>query len=98
MTQSTEERLDRLESTLAIQQLPARYALAVDSRDVDTWISLFIEDVDCGRYGRGREALRSFIDPGIRSRATADAAARAISTAARRAATAKASTSLASTM
>lgn len=67
MTESVEERLDRIESTLAIQQLAARYALAVDSRDVDTWVGLFVEDVDCGRYGKGREALRSFIDPGIRA-------------------------------
>jgi hypothetical protein len=67
MAESVEERLDRIESTLAIQQLVARYALAVDSRDVDAWIGLFVEDVDCGQYGKGREALRSFIDPGIRA-------------------------------
>jgi hypothetical protein len=67
MAESVEERLDRVESTLAIQQLAARYALAVDSRNVDSWVGLFVEDVDCGRYGVGREALRSFIDPGIRA-------------------------------
>ena len=67
MTMSTGDRLDRIESTLAIQQLAARYAQAVDSRDLDTWVSLFVEDVDCGRHGKGREALRSFIDAGIRA-------------------------------
>ncbi len=56
-------RLDRVESTLAIQQLPIRYALAVDGRDIDAWIGLFIEDVDCGPAGRGREALRTTIEP-----------------------------------
>jgi hypothetical protein len=30
-----EERLDRMESLAAIRQLPYRYALAVDSRDMD---------------------------------------------------------------
>src|SRR5271165_2153812 len=55
-------RIDRIESTLAIQQLPIRYALAVDGRDIDAWISLFVEDVDCGRYGNGREALRATIE------------------------------------
>lgn len=60
---SLEERLDRVESTLAIQQLPIRYALAVDGRDLDAWVNLFIEDVNCGRRGSGRETLRSIIEP-----------------------------------
>ena len=60
-------RIDRIESQLAIQQLPARYALAIDSRDLNTWVNLFVEDVDCGRYGKGREALLSFIDPTVRT-------------------------------
>jgi uncharacterized protein (TIGR02246 family) len=60
-------RLDRVESRQAIADLPARYARAVDSRDIDAWLNLFVEDVDCGRRGRGREALRSFIEPSVRS-------------------------------
>ena len=60
-------RIDRIESALAIQQLPIRYALAVDGRDIDTWISLFIEDVDCGRHGKGREALRGTIEEPLRT-------------------------------
>jgi len=55
-------RIDRIESTLAIQQLPVRYAMAVDSRDFDTWTHLFIEDVNCGRRGQGREVLKGFIE------------------------------------
>lgn len=59
-------RLDRIESRLDIQQLPIRYALAVDGRDVDEWVRLFVPDVDLGRRGRGRAALREFIDPQLR--------------------------------
>ena len=58
-------RIDRIESTQAIQQLPIRYAMAVDGRDIDGWVKLFVEDVDCGRYGKGREALKSFIAPTV---------------------------------
>jgi hypothetical protein len=60
-------RLERVEAHLAIQQLPVRYALAVDGRDVDAWVSLFEPDVDMGRRGRGREVLRQFIEPQLRS-------------------------------
>lgn len=59
-------RLARVEAVQAIQQLAIRYAIAVDSRDLDSWVSLFVEDVDCGRYGRGRAALRDFITPNVR--------------------------------
>lgn len=62
MESSLEDRLDRIESSFAIQQLPMRYALAVDGRDIEGWLALFPEDVDCGRYGRGREALRGTIE------------------------------------
>jgi hypothetical protein len=65
MDQGLAERLDRIESSLAIQQLPIRYALAVDGRDIDAWIGLFVKDVDCGARGKGREALRSFIAPAL---------------------------------
>ncbi len=60
------ERIDRIESRQEIAELPARYAIAVDARDIDGWLALFVEDVDCGRFGRGREALRKFIDPAVR--------------------------------
>ncbi len=54
-------RIDRVESHLAIQQLAARYALAVDSKDVEGVVSLFVEDVSAGRsWGTGREALTRF--------------------------------------
>ena len=32
-------RIDRIESMQSIQQLPIRYAIAVDSRDLDAWVA-----------------------------------------------------------
>jgi hypothetical protein len=55
-----EERVDRLESLAAIRQLPSRYALCVDSRDVDTMVSLFVPDVRVGRDASGRDPLRAW--------------------------------------
>jgi hypothetical protein len=52
------DRLARVEAAQAIQQLPARYALAVDTRNLDALVKLFVPDVDCGSRGTGREALR----------------------------------------
>jgi hypothetical protein len=64
---SLEQRLARVEARIAIGELPARYARAVDARDIDAWLNLFVENVDCGRFGNGREALRRFIDPALRT-------------------------------
>ncbi|MET7781369.1 nuclear transport factor 2 family protein [Streptomyces sp. NPDC005388] len=63
---SLEDRLDRIESHLAIQQLPIRYALAVDARDLVAWVGCFRPDVDMGRHGHGREDLLAYIDPLVR--------------------------------
>ena len=52
-----EARIDRLESLEEIRQLVARYALAVDTRDLDTLVGLFVADVEVGRLGTGRAAL-----------------------------------------
>lgn len=43
-----------------IRQLACRYALAVDSRDLDLLVSLFVPDVRVGRDASGRAALRAF--------------------------------------
>jgi hypothetical protein len=43
-----------------IRQLAYRYALAIDSRDLDLLVSLFVPDVRVGRERSGREALREF--------------------------------------
>ena len=57
---TAEERLDRLESLAEIQQLAVRYALALDSRDMDMMVSLFSPDVRVGREQHGRDALRAW--------------------------------------
>ncbi|MFI5953191.1 nuclear transport factor 2 family protein [Cryptosporangium sp. NPDC051539] len=59
-------RLARVEARLEIGQLPIRYALAVDSRDLDAWCALFVPDVHLGRHGQGREALLAYITPQVR--------------------------------
>ncbi len=59
-------RIERVEAHLAIQQLAIRYAMAVDARDLDAWVGCFRPDVDMGRHGTGREALRRYIDPMVR--------------------------------
>jgi hypothetical protein len=58
-------RLARVEAQLAIGQLPIRYALAIDQRDLDAWVELFVPDVDMGRHGRGRNVLREWIAPAV---------------------------------
>ena len=59
-TPDLQQRLERVEDQLEIQQLPARYALAVDSRNLDDLVALFAVDVDCGRWGKGRDALKAY--------------------------------------
>ena len=49
-----------------IRQLAYRYALAIDSRDIDTLIGLFVEDVRVGRDTFGREALRENFEAQLR--------------------------------
>lgn len=63
---SPTQRLARIEAKLEIGQLPIRYALAVDQRDVETWAGLFVPYVDLGRHGVGREALQEWIIPQLR--------------------------------
>lgn len=62
-----EQRLDAVEARLAIGQLPVRYALATDSRDIDGWVRLFVPDVQVGSSGSGRDALAAFIGPRLRA-------------------------------
>jgi len=62
-----EDRIDRLESLEAIRQLPAKYALALDMRDMDAMVNLFCADVQVGKGMSGREALRGYMDKTLRS-------------------------------
>lgn len=55
------ERLDRMESYAAIQQLVSRYARALDARDMDTVVSMFSPTVQVGADERGREALKRWM-------------------------------------
>ena len=57
---TAEERLDRLESLEQIRQLPHRYALAVDTRALDSLVQLFVDDVQVSRDLRGREPLKTW--------------------------------------
>lgn len=58
--------VERLVSLEAIRDLARRYALAVDGKDVAGVAALFVPDVDNGRYGPGREGVRSFYDQSLR--------------------------------
>jgi len=57
---TADERLDRLESLEQIRQLPHRYALAVDTRNLDDLVELFVEDVQVGRDKSGRPAMKAW--------------------------------------
>ncbi|MCB2060062.1 MAG: nuclear transport factor 2 family protein, partial [Novosphingobium sp.] len=62
-----EGRIDRLESLDQIRQLPAKYALCLDMRDIDMMVTLFAEDVRVGGEQTGRKALRAYMDTTLRS-------------------------------
>ena len=59
--------VERLLAYESIRQLVARYAVAVDSRDIDTLVGLFVEDVQVGALGRGRAALRKSFETSLRA-------------------------------
>jgi uncharacterized protein (TIGR02246 family) len=56
----------RLVAYEEIRQLVARYALATDSRDLDTLVDLFVDDVQIGRDTFGRDALWASFDASLR--------------------------------
>lgn len=56
-----EEQLDRLISAHQIWQLALRYALAVDSRNMDDLAELFIPDVQLGKSLSGRDQLKQWM-------------------------------------
>lgn len=57
------ERLERVEAQLAIQQLAARYARAVDSRNLADLGELFAPQTRFGDHGSGPEGARAFYAP-----------------------------------
>lgn len=59
-------RIDRLEAIDEIRQLAAKYAIALDMRDLDSLVNLFVEDVGVPGRRRGRAALRRWYDKELR--------------------------------
>ena len=60
------DALSRLVARDEIRQLAERYALAIDSRDLEALVALFVPEVDCGRWGRGHKALRESFESQLR--------------------------------
>jgi len=59
--------LARLVARDEIRELAHRYAVAMDARDLDALVSLFVPDVRVGREAVGREALRADFDRQLRA-------------------------------
>jgi hypothetical protein len=55
---SLPQRIARLEALYEIERLSHRYTWCADTRDLESLLELFVPDVDCGRFGVGRDALR----------------------------------------
>ena len=68
MNEEVQARLDRLESLEEIRQLVSKYALAIDCRDLDALVHLFVDDVQVGRDRHGRSALKEWYDDLLRHR------------------------------
>lgn len=60
-------RIERLEALDEIRQLPAKYALCVDQRDLDSLVNLFVEDVGVPGKQQGRQALKRWYDNQLRT-------------------------------
>jgi len=58
--------LERLLAHEEIRQLAAHYAVAIDSRDLDALVGLFVDDVRVGRDASGRDALKASFDESLR--------------------------------
>jgi ketosteroid isomerase-like protein len=61
MSPQTDDGMTPIERVVArdeIRQLAYRYAFAIDSRDIDGLVALFVPDVRVGRDAHGHEALR----------------------------------------
>ncbi|OBF24877.1 nuclear transport factor 2 family protein [Mycobacterium sp. ACS4331] len=59
-------RIARLEALDEIRQLPAKYAVALDMRDLDSLVNLFVDDVRVPGRRSGRAALRQWYDTELR--------------------------------
>jgi ketosteroid isomerase-like protein len=64
------QRMDALAELLArdeIRQLAHRYAVALDARDLDALVGLFVPDVRVGKDASGRDALRADFERQLRA-------------------------------
>ena len=59
-------RIDRLESLDEIRQLPAKYSLSLDMRDMDAHVNLFAPDIRVSRDKVGRAHLKRWLDDTLR--------------------------------
>lgn len=60
------ERVARIEARESIRQLAYGYALAVDARDIDALVGLYVDDVRVANGGQGRPALKTMFDAALR--------------------------------
>ena len=58
--QALAEKIDRVDSLEQIRLLASRYALALDTRNLDDLTALFIDDVRVGRDRTGRAEMRKW--------------------------------------
>ena len=63
-------RIDRLESLDEIRQLPAKYSLSLDMRDLDAHVNLFAHDIRVSRDKVGRSHLKRWLDDTLRQQFT----------------------------
>ena len=52
------DRLAEAAAIVHIQQLAINYAVGVDQRDIDLVAAQYAPDVDCGHWGKGRDAVK----------------------------------------
>ncbi len=64
------QRIDRLESLEEIRQLPAKYSLSLDMRDLDAHVNLFAPDIRVSREKTGRGHLKRWLDDTLRQQFT----------------------------
>jgi hypothetical protein len=60
-------RTERIEAIDEIRQLASKYALAIDMRDLDAIVGLYIDDVKVTKEEKGRQALKRAIRPQLPS-------------------------------
>lgn len=66
MSESLEQRINRLESVEEIRQLVAKYSLSLDMRDLDAHVNLFAPDIRVSREHSGRAHLKRWLDDTLR--------------------------------